>query len=274
MDRRSPSRGPWKTVLTLVALTPVLTACGRQDRQAADAPVLTITIGGSGATGNAPDLIGIRPGEWKVTEWINSEPLRLEELRGKVVLVRWFMDPSCPDCSATAAALREFDELYRDAGLAVIGMFHNSDQPLDEVREIVREYGYTFPVAIDRQTATRHAWCRGGDDCGYSDPYRSATLLLDRRGVIQHAHHQGRYVKGDYDFERMQAEIERLLFDETRLEEIFSGDRHEPLTDVERRELESLAQASERVVNIQIERFSGERPANGVSSTSTTAVDD
>lgn len=28
-----------------------------------------------------------------------------------------------------------------------------------------------------------------GDDCGYSDPYRSVTILLNRRGTIQHVHH-------------------------------------------------------------------------------------
>src|SRR5262245_31643604 len=33
---------------------------------------------------------------WQVSQWFNSPPLALEQLRGKVVFVRWFMGPSCP----------------------------------------------------------------------------------------------------------------------------------------------------------------------------------
>lgn len=43
--------------------------------------------------GPRPDLIGTRPPEWTLTEWLNSEPLQLADLRGKVVLVRWFTGP-------------------------------------------------------------------------------------------------------------------------------------------------------------------------------------
>ncbi|HVA49194.1 MAG TPA: redoxin domain-containing protein [Pirellulales bacterium] len=208
-------------------------------------------------------MIGTRPGEWQVTEWINSGPLRLDDLRGKVVLVRWFMDPSCPDCSATAPALREFDELYRDAGLVVAGMFHNSERPLDEVREIVKQYGYAFPVAIDRETVTRRQWTLGGDDCGYSDPYRSVTFLLDRRGFVRHVHRVGRYVKGDADYEQMRSAIERLLLDESRLDELLDRPEGRRFTEAERHELESLAKANERVPLIRIQAIgAAEKEAN------------
>ena len=43
---------------------------------------------------------------WQVSQWFNSPPLSLDQLRGKVVLVRWFMGPSCPFCSGTAPTLR------------------------------------------------------------------------------------------------------------------------------------------------------------------------
>lgn len=243
--------GSRQLVSVLSIVLPALAGCGRQPaggHQAAERePAITITIGGGcGALGPAPELVGTSPPNWRVTEWINSQPLRLEDLRGKAVLVRWFMAPSCPDCSATAPALREFDELYRDAGLAVIGMFHNSDQTLDEVREIVnRDYGYMFPVAIDRETATRREWTFGGDDCGYSDPYRSVTILLDRRGMVQYVHHEGRYVKGDRAYDEMRGQIERLLMDQPRVDDLLS--RADRLTDVEVKEVEALMKAQERV---------------------------
>ena len=101
------------------------------------------------------DLSGVinqpAPG-WKLEHWFNSEPLALEDLRGKVVLVRWFMAPSCPFCSATAPALNRFDEEYRGRGLVVIGVYHHKDpEPLDveTVRGYVEHYQFRFPVAVD-----------------------------------------------------------------------------------------------------------------------------
>ena len=55
-------------------------------------------------------LIGTKPPEWQVEGWLNSPPLKLEDLRGKVVLIRWWTAPGCPYCSATAPALIEFHE--------------------------------------------------------------------------------------------------------------------------------------------------------------------
>ena len=69
--------------------------------------------------GNA--LIGIRPGGWTARDWINSEPLTLEALRGKVVLVRWWTAPGCVFCEASAPALNDFWRRYGSRGLVVVG---------------------------------------------------------------------------------------------------------------------------------------------------------
>lgn len=157
--------------------------------------------------GRPPELIGTRPPEWTVVEWLNSAPLRLVDLRGKVVLARWFTGPVCDDCVATAPALREFHQRYGDQGLAVVGMFHHADSTLEEIQEIVAEYGYRFPVAVDRGAKTRRLWCLGRDDYGYT----SVTFLLDRDGVIRYIHPGGRYVKGDADYRTLKSNIEQLL---------------------------------------------------------------
>ncbi len=157
--------------------------------------------------GPRPDLIGTRPREWTPVEWINSEPLRLADLRGQVVLARWFTGTHCPDCAATAPALREFHDRYQDLGLAVIGMYHHADSTLEEVREIVDGYGFRFPVAVDRGARTRRLWCQGRYDYGYT----SATFLLDRQGVIRYIHPGGRYLKGDADYQMLELQIEEWL---------------------------------------------------------------
>ena len=56
------------------------------------------------ATDDLSGLISQPAPGWKLDHWFNSDPLALQDLRGKVVLVRWFMAPSCPFCSATAPA--------------------------------------------------------------------------------------------------------------------------------------------------------------------------
>ncbi len=189
-------------------------AVGCRERPAptpAPVPAATVVESRRPRRDSPPSLIGTRPPEWLVTEWVNTKPLRLEDLRGKVVLVRWFTGTVCQDCTATAPALCEFDARYRDLGLAVVGMFHNSDSAtIADVRGYLETYKYRFPVAIDRKVATRLAWSGGWDDYGLT----SATFLLDRDGAIRYIHKGGRYVKGDSTYRTLEWEIERLLPEE------------------------------------------------------------
>jgi thiol-disulfide isomerase/thioredoxin len=60
------------------------------------------------------DLIGRRFENWNVVEWINSKPLTLISLRGKVVPIRWWTAPGCPFCEASIPALNEFARRYRE----------------------------------------------------------------------------------------------------------------------------------------------------------------
>jgi cytochrome c biogenesis protein CcdA len=66
---------------------------------------------GSGlpALGRAPEFEG-------VTRWLNSPPLRLGDLRGKVVLID-FWTYTCINCVRTLPYLRAWDVRYRDRGL-------------------------------------------------------------------------------------------------------------------------------------------------------------
>ncbi len=134
----------------------------------------------------------------------------LEDLRGKVVLVRWFMAPSCPFCSATAPALNRFDEEYRGRGLVVIGAYHHKDpEPLDveTVRGYVEHYRFRFPVAVDPDWQTLKRWWLDGHERSWT----SVSFLIDRRGVIRHVHLGGKLAPDTDDFRVMRAKIEQLL---------------------------------------------------------------
>ena len=158
----------------------------------------------------AEKLIGTQPPEWQVTNWFNSVPLRLEDLRGKVVLVRWWTAPDCPYCKATAPALNEFYETYHKRGLEVVGLYHHkSDQPLDvaEVTRFARNFGFKFPNAIDADWRTLRSWWLNDHDRAWT----SVSFLIDRRGIIRYIHPGGQYVKGDTDYRAMKQKIEELL---------------------------------------------------------------
>ena len=159
------------------------------------------------------DLSGVvgkpAPG-WTLERWFNSPPLTVESLRGSVVLVRWFMSPGCPFCSATAPSLNGFHEQYATRGLRVIGMYHHKGkEPLDpeDVQGYVKHYGFAFPVAIDADWQTLRRWWLDGHDRGWT----SVSVLIDRAGVVRYMHLGGKYAPGDADHAQMQQWIESLL---------------------------------------------------------------
>jgi len=147
---------------------------------------------------------------WQVSQWFNSPPLSLEQLRGKVVLVRWFMGPSCPFCSATAPTLRALHERYAAKGLAVIGMYHHKEEtPLDpaQVAGWVKHFGYDFPVAIDKDWTTLRRWWLDGHDRSFT----SVSFLIDKAGVVRRVHLGGKIAPEGEEIDAITADIERLL---------------------------------------------------------------
>lgn len=161
----------------------------------------------------APDpLIGTPAPDWTASHWLNSRPLRLEDLRGRLVLVRWWTAPGCRYCKSTAPALDEFHDRFADRGLTVIGLYHHkSAEPLDpeQVRRHADEFGFEFPVAIDDDWATlRRWWLDDGPRI-----FTSVSFLIDRQGIVRHIHPGGQYVKGDDEYAAMEGQIEQWLDD-------------------------------------------------------------
>jgi peroxiredoxin len=156
------------------------------------------------------ELIGTRPGEWTFDTWLNSAPLELSKLRGKVILVRWWTAPGCSYCSASAPALENWWRKYRDQGLVVIGAYHHkSDGPLTREHVVTesKRLGFTFPVAIDRDWKTLRNWWLTKTERGWT----SVTFLIDRTGTIRFIHGGGAYVKGDSGYESLDRAIIEAL---------------------------------------------------------------
>ena len=156
------------------------------------------------------ELIGKPAPPWEATEWLGAPPLTLESLRGQVVLVRWFMSTDCPYCTATAPALNRLHHDFGARGLTVIGMYHHKNsEPLDpaNVKGWVGDYGFTFPVAIDRDWRTLRRWWLNG----HQRSFTSVTFLIDQSGVIRRIHPGGTMAIGTKDYDRMREAIVELL---------------------------------------------------------------
>jgi thiol-disulfide isomerase/thioredoxin len=156
------------------------------------------------------ELIGTKPPEWDIREWIGSAQVSLASLRGKVVLVRWFAGSGCPYCAATAPALNRLHQDFARRGLIVIGLYHHKapgNPNLAAVRELAREYGFEFPVGVDRDWRTLREWWLDGHDRSFT----SVSFLLDREGAIREVHPGGVMAIGTPDYAAMRSKIEELL---------------------------------------------------------------
>jgi peroxiredoxin len=171
---------------------------------------LAILLAAATVVGNpAPELPDLR--------WVQGGPLTLAGLRGKVVLIRFFTDRECPFCSATAPALNALDREFASRGLVVIGLYTPKPRPratsVDDVRRTVDAYGFRFPVAVDDEwKALRRLWLNRAESS-----WTSASLLLDREGVVRHVHPGGVFAKDSpdpqarRDYDEMRAAVEKLL---------------------------------------------------------------
>jgi cytochrome c biogenesis protein CcdA/thiol-disulfide isomerase/thioredoxin len=131
--------------------------------------------------GPAPEITGI-------TQWINSSPLSLSELRGKVVLID-FWTYSCINCIRTLPHVENWYRDYKDYGFVVIGVhtpeFEFEKKP-DNVKKAVAHFGITYPVALDNDYATWNA---------FHNYYWPADYLIDQNGIIRMTH----FGEGEYD---------------------------------------------------------------------------
>ncbi|MBP8297994.1 MAG: redoxin family protein [Burkholderiales bacterium] len=109
--------------------------------------------------------------------WLNSPPLRLAGLRGKVVLVE-FWTYGCSNCRNTLPWLKQAAERYRDDGLVVVAV-HTPEFPAERVRgNVVRALqplGITHPVLLDPDSVYWNAM---------GNRYWPAFWLVDRQGRL------------------------------------------------------------------------------------------
>jgi thiol-disulfide isomerase/thioredoxin len=96
----------------------------------------------------APELDVTRPDGTVVglTD-LDGNPVRLEDLRGKLVWLN-FWASWCPPCQSETPILRDMDEAYGDKGLAIVGIAVQETTP-DDVRAYAERYELAYEIAFD-----------------------------------------------------------------------------------------------------------------------------
>ena len=141
---------------------------------------------------------GTAPDVHDISAWINSRPLSLAGLRGKVVLVD-FWTYSCINCLRTLPYLKAWDARYRSKGLVILGVHTPEfafEHDLGNVRAAVERLGVGYPVALDNGYGTWKA---------YSNNYWPADYLVDQAGRVRDVHF------GEGDYAKTERNIRLLL---------------------------------------------------------------
>ena len=142
--------------------------------------------------------VGMLAPEISGQNWLNSAPLELAELRGKVILLE-FWTYGCHNCRNVEPYVKAWHQKYADKGLVVIGVHapeFSYERVLANVQRYVREHAIQYPVAIDNDFNT---WKR------YNNRYWPAMYLIDKRGII-------RYLRvGEGGYQQTEQQIRALL---------------------------------------------------------------
>jgi cytochrome c biogenesis protein CcdA/thiol-disulfide isomerase/thioredoxin len=156
------------------------------DKRLSDKQLFNVTPGIA-----APELAGL-------TYWINSKPLQLSELHGKVVLLD-FWTYSCINCMRTLPYVEKWQQTYSSQGFTVIGV-HTPEFAFEKVPANVSKFaklhGLTYPIALDNNYGTWNA---------FGNNSWPAHYLIDKQGKV-------RSVKlGEGDYDKTERAIQALL---------------------------------------------------------------
>jgi len=131
-------------------------------------------------------------------EWINSEPLKLQDLRGRVVLIE-FWTFGCYNCRNTLPFVKSWNDRYREKGLTVIGVHSpefDEERKVENLRREVASLGISYPVVTDNDYQTWKA---------YNVEAWPTVFLLDKHRRIRWMH------VGEGDYDAAELLIQKLL---------------------------------------------------------------
>src|SRR5918995_1000426 len=165
----------------------------------------------------------------KVIGYINTKPISLVDLKGKVVLVD-FWTYSCINCIRTIPYLVDWNEKYADKGLVIVGVHapeFEFEKNIDNVKESVKRFGIKYPVIQDNDKGTWNA---------YQNQYWPRKYIVDNEGYIRYDH------IGEGGYSETEEVIQSLLQERTTQLGLDSGltDTNNTVTETTAKNVQSV----------------------------------
>lgn len=113
-----------------------------------------------------------------VDEWINTSPLTLRDLRGKVVVLHFFTF-GCINCIHNQPAYKAWHERFSRQDAVVLGIHSpegESDRKLESIRKAMQDQGIAYPVAVDSAKENWNAW---------GNHTWPSVYLIDKAGYVR-----------------------------------------------------------------------------------------
>lgn len=141
---------------------------------------------------------GISAPEITNTIWLNSTPQRLQDLRGKVVLVE-FWTFGCYNCRNIEPYVKQWHAKFAEQGLVIIAVHSpefSYERAIDSVKDYIKEHEISYAVPIDNDFET---WKK------YRNRFWPTLYLIDKQGMIQ-------YIKiGEGGYAETERRIQTLI---------------------------------------------------------------
>ena len=147
---------------------------------------------------NAPDFP-------QGADWINvSEPISIDDLRGKVVLLD-FWTYGCINCIHNQPAYKDWHERFSSKGAVVLGIHTpegEGDRKLESIRKALHDQGLAYAVAVDNKKENWTAW---------ANHMWPSVYLIDKEGYVRYWWYGEMNWQGVEGEKWMRSRIQQLL---------------------------------------------------------------
>ncbi|MDR3615046.1 MAG: redoxin domain-containing protein [Candidatus Obscuribacterales bacterium] len=133
-----------------------------------------------------------------VTQWLNSKPLTLKDLHGKVVVIDFYTS-GCGNCQAAVPHVVQLYNKYHNRGLVVVGVHtpeSTYEKELTTVQSTAQHLGITYPIAVDNEHAVWYS---------YHNQFWPNLLIFDKEGKLVYEH------AGEGFYEEIDRVVNELL---------------------------------------------------------------
>ncbi|MCM8901852.1 TlpA family protein disulfide reductase [Caldicoprobacter algeriensis] len=126
-----------------------------------------------------------KPMEDFEAEDLNGNKVKLSDYKGKIIFLN-FWATWCPPCRTEMPHMEEFYAKYKDEDVVVLAVSSTSvelrggtdDKAAEKkVRDFIQEYGYTFPVLLDRDDEAWKIYYQTGVPANY---------IIDKEGIVRY----------------------------------------------------------------------------------------